>query len=256
MLTFPSRRLVDCGLYRCHDCKLSDISACCIFCQISTTEKEKTVSCWEKKVRFHPNQPLKYEFFHLLYFNCHRIKESLKLENMSKDIQSNHWPIPPGFLIILPQMSVELHGGVMTQVQPLNLCLVESHTSDLSPQILQIPLFTSPRLKPTAIWWPATIQPELLCVHKQVHLERSQILPWLAHSIFQADQQRHPMTLVSSAKWWKVHLIPWPRLLIKILGRNGLNTEPWRISLVTGHQLAATLFTCVLKDEPLERPLA
>lgn len=42
MLTFPSCRLVDCGLYWCHGCKLTDISACCVFCQISTTEKEKT----------------------------------------------------------------------------------------------------------------------------------------------------------------------------------------------------------------------
>lgn len=59
MLTFPLCGMVDYGLYRCHGCKISDISACCVFWQITTTEKEKTEYVAERKNLSGSNQPLK-----------------------------------------------------------------------------------------------------------------------------------------------------------------------------------------------------
>lgn len=135
----------------------------------------------------------------------------------------------------------------MTQVQPLTLCLAKLHTTDLSPSILLIPLLTFPRLKPTVIQWPAAVSSPISA--------RRKLNPSLAGSPHPSGRPTVTPTLVSSANWWKLHLIPLPRLLIKILSRSGLSTEPWRTSLVTGHQLAGTLFTCVLKAELLERQL-
>lgn len=134
----------------------------------------------------------------------------------------------------------------MTQVQPL--CLVEPHAADLSSLILLIPVLAAAIWCPETISSPATISSSTrasLCA--QAGPSGRKPKPSLAGSLHPSGRSTVTPSLVISENWWKVHLFPSPRLLIKILNRISLNT--WRTSLVTGHQLDVTLFTCVLKDE-------
>ena len=118
------------------------------------------------------------------------------------------------FQPLLPKPAV-LHGVVVTKVQDLALGLAVPHTVGLSPSIqaVQIPL---------------------------------QSLPPSSRSTV-------PPCLVSSANSLREHSIPSPRSLIKMLHKAGPNTEPWRTSLVTGHQPDLTPFTTTLCARPSRR---
>ena len=72
----------------------------------------------------------------------------------------------------------------------------------------------------------------------------------LCRAFLPSSRSTLPPTLVLSAVLISVLSIPSSRLLIKIINRTGLNTEPWGTPLVSDHQLDLTPFTTTLWAQP------
>ncbi|KAK4828313.1 hypothetical protein QYF61_025325 [Mycteria americana] len=155
----------------------------------------------------------------------------------------NHFPSPAGHTISdTSQDAIGLCGHLDTLL---------AHTP---PAIDQQPRSFSARQLSSHSSPSLTQHLALLNLTQLVLAHPSSLSRSLCRAFLPSSRSTLPHNLVSSANLLRVHLIPSPRSLIKILNRTGPDTEPWGTPLVTGCQLDLTPFTTTLWARPSSQP--